>query len=238
MSEPDQLEPLSIGDAFPVGNPAGDWVMVLSMAMNDLVTLDGKIHDALDNDGPEATYFLRLLCGTLRELWRLFQVADENEQVGKLIDDLVSEARVAYDQVRELFVRPEATEDDPDPYSWAEVHLKDVRDRTYHYPRVDSDELRHALAGGAGEQARRLDSGPRPFQFADVVALRISFGDINERTAALRGDHHDGEAHPGEPHSVHVERSRCSPLVPRNRPPPTRSGAEELGASAAASESG
>jgi hypothetical protein len=159
MSEPDQLEPLFIGDAFPVGKPAGNWVMVLSMAMNDLVTLDGKIHDALDNDGPEATYFLRLLCGTLRELWGLFQVADENEQVGKLIDDLVSEAREAYHEVRELFVRPEATEDDPDPHSWAEVHLKDVRDRTYHYPQVDSDERRDALAGAAREQPGRLDSG-------------------------------------------------------------------------------
>lgn len=160
--------------------------MVLSMAMNDLVTLDGKVHDALDNDGPDAAYFLRLLCGTLRELWRLFQVADENEHVGKLIDDLVSEARKAYDEVRELFVRPEATDDDPHPLSWAEVHLKDVRDRTYHYPRVDSDELRDALAGAAGEQARLLDSGPRPFQFADVVALRISFGDINEPSERQR----------------------------------------------------
>lgn len=186
MSDPDRLEPLSIDDAFPIGNPAADWVMVLSMAMNDLVTLDGKIHDALDNGGPDASYFLRLLCGTLRELWRLFQVADENEQVGKLIDDLVSEAREGYDQVRELFVRPEATGDDPDPRSWAEVHLKDIRDRTYHYPRVDSDELRDALAGAAGEQARLLDSGPRPFQFADVVAVRISFGDINEPSERQR----------------------------------------------------
>lgn len=181
MDDSDQLEPLSIADVFPVGNPAGDWVMVVSMAMNDLVTLDGKIHDALDEDGPDATYFLRLLCGTLRELWTLFQVADENEQVGKLIGDLVSEAREAYDEVRELFVRPDATEDDPDPRSWAESHLKDVRDRTYHYPRVASGELRDALAGAAGEQARLLGSGPRPFQFADVVALRISFGDINEQ---------------------------------------------------------
>lgn len=160
--------------------------MVLSMAMNDLVTLDGKIHDALDNDGPDATFFLRLLCGTLRELWRLFQVADENDHVGRLIDDLVPEARQAYDEVRELFVRPEATENNPDPHSWAEVHLKEVRDRTYHYPRVDSDELRDVLAGAASERARLLDSGPRPFQFADVVALRIGFGDIDEPSVRQR----------------------------------------------------
>src|SRR4051794_2265397 len=54
----DRLEPLSIDDAFPAGNPAGEWVMVFSIATNDLVTLDGKIHDALDEDGPDATYFL------------------------------------------------------------------------------------------------------------------------------------------------------------------------------------
>lgn len=181
-----QLEPLSFDDAFPVGNTAGDWVVVLSMAMNDLVTLDGKIHDALDNEGPEATYFLRLLCGTLRELWRLFQVADEDEHVGRLINDLVSEARHAYNEMSELFVRPGATEDDPDPRSWAEVHLKDVRDRTYHYPQVGGDELRDALAGAAGERARLLESGARPFQFGDVVALRISFGDIDQQSERQR----------------------------------------------------
>jgi hypothetical protein len=180
MAESDQLEPLSIGDTFPVGNPVEEWVLVVSMAMNDLVTLDGKIHDALNEDGPDPPYFLRLLCGTLRELWTLFQVADENERVGKLIGDLASEAREPYEEVRELFVRPDATDDDPDPRSWAELHLKDVRDRTYHYPRVASDELHDALAGAAGERARLLGSGPRPFQFADVVALRISFGDINK----------------------------------------------------------
>jgi hypothetical protein len=186
MADPDQLEPLSIGDAFPVGNPAGEWVMVLSMAMNDLVTLDGQIHDALDNDGPGATYFLRLLCGTLRELWRLFQVADEDPEVAKLIDGLVSEAREAYDEVRELFVRPEATEAEPEPRSWAELHLKDVRDRTFHYPQVASDELRGALAGASHVQARRLDSGPRPFQFADAVALQMSFGDITKPSERKR----------------------------------------------------
>jgi hypothetical protein len=186
MSDSDQLEPLSIGDAFPVGNSAGDWVMVLSMAMNDLVTLDGQIHDALDNDGPGAPYFLRLLCGTLRELWQLFQVADENEEVGKLIDALVPEAREAYDEVRQLFVNPEPTEADPEPRSWASVHLKDVRDRAFHYPQVASDELRDALAGAFDEQARRLDSGPRPFQFADVVALQMSFGDITKPSERKR----------------------------------------------------
>jgi hypothetical protein len=180
MSESDQLEPVSIGDAFPIGNTAGDWVVVLSMAMNDLVTLDGKIHDALEHESPEASYFLRLLCGTLRELWRLFRGADEDEHVGKLIDGLVLEAREAYDEVRELFVRPEPTGENPNTRSWAELNLKDVRDRTFHYPQVASDDLRHALAGARREQARISDSGARPFQFADIVALRIGFGDITQ----------------------------------------------------------
>lgn len=180
MPEAERLQPPAIGDAFPVGSPAGEWVMVLSMAMNDLITLDARIHDALDNDGPEATYFLRLLCGTLRELWKLFEVADKNEQVDHLINELVPEARDAYDDTRELFMRPEATEDDPDPRSWAETHLKDVRDRTFHYPCIGGDELQDALAGAGGEQAELLDSGPRPFRFADLVALLISFGDIDE----------------------------------------------------------
>jgi hypothetical protein len=86
----DDLEPLKFSEAFPLGNLAGDWVMVFSMAMNDLATLDGKIHDALDGDDPAASYFFRLLCGTLREIWQLFQVADEEPEVQKLIDGLAS----------------------------------------------------------------------------------------------------------------------------------------------------
>jgi hypothetical protein len=178
MAERGQIEPLSIGDAFPAGNATGEWVVVLSMAMNDLVTLDGEVHDHLESGSPSATYFLRLLCGTLRELWRLFQVADEREDVGQLVKGLVPEARTAYEEVRELFVRPEATEANPEPRSWAELHLKDVRDRTFHYPQICSEELGDALSAAADEQARLLDSGSRPFQFADVAALRVSFGDI------------------------------------------------------------
>lgn len=174
------LEPLKFREAFPLGNLAGDWVMVLSMAMNDLATLDGKIHDALDSDDPGASYFFRLLCGTLREIWQLFQVADEEREVQKLIDGLVDGAREPYDEVRELFVRPEPTDEEPDPRSWAELHLKDVRDRTFHYPKVGGDELREALEGASDEEARFLSESSRPFQYADVAAIRVSFGDINE----------------------------------------------------------
>ena len=161
-----------------------------------------------------------------------------HELVGKLIDDLVSEAREAYDEVRELFVRPEATEDDPDPHSWAEVHLNDVRDRTYHYPRVDSDELRDALAGAAGEQARRLDSGPRPFQFADVVALRISFGDINDPIERQRFEEIITTAKRIEESLIPVVWNALGVHLRFLGIDPHRVEAEESDASTAASESG
>jgi hypothetical protein len=174
------LEPLKFSEAFPPGSLAGDWVLVLSMAMNDLATIDGKIHDALEVDDPGASYFFRLLCGTLREIWRLFQVADDEPEVKKLINGLVDDARKPYDEVHELFVRPNPTEEEPDPQSWAELHLKDVRNRTFHYPQVGGDELREALEVAADAQARYLGEGARPFKYADDVAVRISFGDIDD----------------------------------------------------------
>jgi hypothetical protein len=180
VTEKNDSDGLTIGEAFPAGNAAGEWVLILAMAMNDLVTLDGKIHDALDKEEPGASYFFRLLCGTLRELWRLFQVADEDRDVAELIDELVDQARADYDAVRELFVRPDATDGEPNPRSWAELHLKDVRDRTFHYPRVGDDDLHDALTTAADEEARFLNAGARPFEFADVVALQFSFGDINQ----------------------------------------------------------
>jgi hypothetical protein len=156
------------------------------MAMNDMATLDAKIHDALDADDPNASYFFRLLCGTLRELWRLFDVADNDEAVARVISNMAPEARDAYAEVRALFVRPEASEHDPEPQSWAELHLKDVRDRTFHYPQVASSELQEAMCSSGPEQARVRESGPRPFDFADVVALQAAFGDIAQEEELKR----------------------------------------------------
>ena len=62
----DSLAPVLIGEAFPPDDLAGQWVVEWSMAMNDLVTLDTLIHDALKADRPEGPYYLRLLCGPAR----------------------------------------------------------------------------------------------------------------------------------------------------------------------------
>jgi hypothetical protein len=183
---PDQgeLKPLTIGEAFPAGDVAGEWVVVLSMAMNDLATLDGRIHTALNQGTPDGNYFFRLLCGTLRELWRLFAIADRNDLVARVVDGMASEAKDAYAEVRELFTRPEANDADPSPRSWAEQHLKEVRDRTFHYPSVGGEDLRTGVAASRSDQARVGDDTEngrsRPFDFADVGALQTAFGNISQ----------------------------------------------------------
>jgi hypothetical protein len=183
MADAQPLEPISIESAFPPGDPAAEWVVTLTMAMNDLTTLDSRIHHALDNDRPDASYYFRLLCGTLRELWRLFDVARTAPEVQALVARLVPEARQAYDRARLLFVRPAPSQDDPTPRSWAELHLKDVRDRTFHYPQVGSTELRDAITSAGHVPARIREEGrpvERQFEYADVIALHAAFGDINE----------------------------------------------------------
>jgi hypothetical protein len=184
MGEASEREPVTIGDAFPADDLAGQWVVELSMAMNDLTTLDSRVHFALEQERSDSGYYFRLLCGTLRELWRLFKVADEQPAIGELIDNLVPDAKEPYDDVRLLFVRQPATDQYPKPRSWAEEHLKDVRDRTFHYPHAGSEELRDALISAAEERARLIDQPPgdeeRRFQYADVVALHAAFGNIDE----------------------------------------------------------
>ena len=177
------LEPVLIGEAFPADDVGAQWIVEWSMAMNDLVTLDGRIHDALDADRPEAPYYLRLLCGTLRELWRLFDAADNEPGVRKLVDSLDPEARQPYAEVRDLFVRPPTSDEDPKPRSWAERYLKDVRDRTFHYPHVGSDELHEGLTTAARHQARVIEEDSkdgRLFDYADVVVNNAAFGDIDQ----------------------------------------------------------
>jgi hypothetical protein len=99
---------------------------------------------------------------------------------------MAPEAREAYAEVRELFIRPEASEGGPAPRSLAELHLKDGRDRTFHYPLIGSVELRKALCDSQREQARVRDSGSRPLEFADVVALQAGFGDITQEEELMR----------------------------------------------------
>jgi hypothetical protein len=97
--------------------------------------------------GPVTYYFFRLLCDTLRELWRLFDTADNDEAVTRVMSNMPSEAKESYAELRELFVRPEASEQEPEePRSWAERHLKDVRDRTFHYPHIGSAEFQRRCA--------------------------------------------------------------------------------------------
>ena len=174
-------QPLTIGEAFPAGDPVGEWVLLVSWAMNDLTTLDTQIHVT---DAPEAGYFFRLLCGTLREIWHLFDTADKNSDLARLIDGMAPKAKTAYEMVHELFTRPAVSDVDPKPRSWAEVHLGDVRNRTFHYPWVGSEELCGGVAASGSELAhvRANEDGPssRPFDYADVVALQTSFGDINQ----------------------------------------------------------
>lgn len=175
---------LTIGEAFPAGDPVGEWVLLISMAMNDLATLDTQIHVALEGGAPEAGYFFRLLCATLREIWRLFDTANRDSDLHRLIEGMAPEAKAAYEAVQALFTRPAGNAADPRPRSWAELHLGDVRNRTFHYPWVGSEELRQGVAASRSEFARvRTDSDDavsRPFDYADVVALQTSFGDINQ----------------------------------------------------------
>lgn len=185
-----ELPAVKIGEAFPAEDLAGQWVVELSMGMNDLTTLDAQIHDALHADRPEGGYFFRLLCGTLRELWWLFQAADRVPAIRALVEGMEAGTRSRYDEARALFIRPAATAEEPEPRSWAERHLKEVRDRTFHYPHVGSREMRDALASSASDQARLIDheSGGegRRFEYADVVALQASFGNINQQAERER----------------------------------------------------
>jgi hypothetical protein len=84
----------------------------------------------------------------------LFDVAGRDPAIQALVDQLAPEASKAYEEARLLFVRHEPSEDEPKPRSWAELYLKDVRDRTFHYPKVGSFELRDALMSACGVQAR------------------------------------------------------------------------------------
>ena len=149
------------------------------MAMNDLATLDGKIHRRprrrrhLVPTPPPA-------CGTLREILCLFDANDEPE-VQKLIEGLVDvRPQALLRRGAQAFRRARADRGGAEASLVGRAALKDVRDRTFHYPKAGGMELRETLEGAASLQARYLDEGPRPFKYADNVAVRISFGDIDD----------------------------------------------------------
>jgi hypothetical protein len=87
---------LTIGGAFPAGSLAEQWVVTLGMAMNDSRRLMARSTMRLKQGGPDGQYFFRLLCGTLREIWGLFEVATEHDEFKELVDGMAQEARNAY----------------------------------------------------------------------------------------------------------------------------------------------
>jgi hypothetical protein len=164
-----------VPDVFPPGDPAARFVVVMSMARNDI---DRALRDTLrsgEQDGPDFSYRVRLVTGHLVEAI-----------------DALSRYRSEYPAVRDLIERVPAT---------AKEHLKvvartlqragprvlaGVRDNTFHYPSPNpsytptSDEkLRRVLAAMADRGVSFHFDGDTlatTMSFADEAALDLAMG--------------------------------------------------------------
>lgn len=159
------------------------------MAMNDFVSLDTRIHGSLEADSPDSRYFIRLLCGALREVWQLIDVSQrEDGEVAEFVPELPPESQVALQDLSAIFLRtPREDDEEPSP-SWAEEHLRGVRNGTFHYPQPGDTEFSEVMREAEGAVVViRGDPSTRPFDFADLLALQMAFGDIDEEENLNRG---------------------------------------------------
>jgi hypothetical protein len=163
-------KPLPVGRVFPARDPVSQFAIALSMAINDLSVADRHLHRAIDTGSTELSFYFRLLAGYFHELGLLFRQARRVEAVAAFVAGLGGQARDDFDFICRF-----------------EGELAAIRTATFHFPKIGDERLAGALDAVKGEPARIVhddQTGVRRMEFADHVAMYMSFGAVSDHDVA------------------------------------------------------
>ncbi len=166
-----------IGDVLPADDDLARWVLVLTLARNDLALTQTRLVEAFDKDRT-ALHWSRLLAGHLFEVAHFLRRESSREVIRNFAKGLPDKSRRVY---REL-LRPD----------FLEGRLEGDRNRVFHYPSADKGaedkggpalhaaleavrDLEAALVVKWGENGKPEDMR---FDFADQVAVQFAFADF------------------------------------------------------------
>ena len=172
----DEMEPTSgrlvfnMGKAFPADQPVAVFIVAMSSALNDLITVSKWLVGG-DDDEPnrfevsdvEQHYLLRLTVAQVHELRESLKHARKSEAVAVFLDGLPDTAKKDLDRLVEV-ATGEA--------SWVRATVKYVRNQTTHYGgKWGWNELEWAMSQLADED------GEIEMRNSKVVGMRLRFAD-------------------------------------------------------------
>jgi hypothetical protein len=149
-----------MGDVFPADDPIATFLVAVSMALNDLVTVtkwmvggDQHVPDNHDVGADEQHYLLRLSIAQLYEVRESISHAQRNDRVQFFLASLSPQARADLDRLMNANVRED---------SWVRATVSHVRNQTNHYGgRWNWDDLTWAMRQVAEDVAEIEVVSPR-----------------------------------------------------------------------------
>jgi hypothetical protein len=158
-----------LGEAFPPDDSLAQWVMALSLALNDM-RIAAEYAVRAEQPFHERQYFVRLLASHMREAVKLVLLEHKDRaDIQEFVASMPSEGREALEEVEmklsaALELRPEQT---------LFEEIKRIRDDYFHYARdaASKERLRDAMVRASPEEGSYLisDRALRA-EFADVVS--------------------------------------------------------------------
>jgi hypothetical protein len=177
---------LTIGELFPDGDAAAQWVFSVTVLVEDISMLIGPLNQAREDDDIRASlFFYRQLVTRLYEARRLATTARTVPEIASFVGDLLRRPPGGLD-LEEVYRRDPGTEP-----STVERLYGELRHRTVHYLTPGSKELTDVLWNHSGYPARvevGKDDRGQPtvwFQWVQAVTAADVFGDLGD-TAFLK----------------------------------------------------
>jgi len=175
-----------IGDVFPADDPLARYLVVVSMALNDVTWATKRLLEGLEGDAPpyENVYALRLAGSHMWEMLKFLSGSEKNSpEVAAFLDGLPEDAREYY---RSALARLEA--DPKDGARPFKASLARLRDQFSHYTDLDRKELMCALEA-VGDDEGLLHVGERFGDFralyADEVAGQLAYRSEDDQLVDL-----------------------------------------------------
>ncbi len=168
-----------IGDVLPADDEVARWVLVLTLARNDLALTRARLIEAFDKD-ETALHWSRLLAGHLYEIAYFLRREATRPVIKDFAKTLPPKAAKVYGEL----LRPD----------FLKGRLESDRERVFHYPSADKEaedksgpalyDALHAVRDQEAALEVKWGKDGRPenmrFDFADRVAVQFAMADFGD----------------------------------------------------------
>lgn len=181
MAEGRKRYALTVGEVFPDGDVAAQWVFSLTALVEDITVLTKSLRHAHETEDLRASlFFYRQLVTRLYDARRIATLARTVPEIASFVGDLLRRPPGGID-LEQVYRHDPATKS-----SRVEQLYTDLRNRTVHFLKPASDELADVLWNHSGYPAQiefAKDERGRPtiwFQWVHAVTAADVYGDVHD----------------------------------------------------------